>query len=194
MIDIVMPKGNESEFIEMAKKLGYSALCFVYNDTKQIPKSDLDIIPGVLVKDRKRSKKALVLRQSTYSREAVEAGPDIVFGVEDSNSADYIHQRKSGLNHVICRLANEKKVAIGFMFSHLLDKHMRIRILGRMAQNIKLCRKFKVRTVIASMADDPYNMRSPKDILSLFIDQGFHPKEARDALTAAEEIFKTKQH
>lgn len=30
MLDIVFPKNNEEEFIDMAKKLGYLSLCFVY--------------------------------------------------------------------------------------------------------------------------------------------------------------------
>ena len=31
MMDIVVPDNNEEEFIAMAEKLGYKALCFLYN-------------------------------------------------------------------------------------------------------------------------------------------------------------------
>ena len=41
-------------------------------------------------------------------------------------------------------------------------------LIGRMIQNIKLCKKFKVKTAIASFASSPYGMRSPHDISSFF--------------------------
>ena len=36
MIDIVFPNGNEKEFISLAEKLGFKALCFVYPKKKDL--------------------------------------------------------------------------------------------------------------------------------------------------------------
>jgi len=90
----------------------------------------------------------------------------------------------------MCRFARENNVAIAFPFCSLLNAKMRARLVGRIKQNIMLCRKFKVTTVIASFAKNPYEMRSPKNLMSLFVTLGMHPKEAKDGVTAAEKTIR----
>ena len=43
-------------------------------------------------------------------------------------------------------------------------------------------KKYKVKTLIASFASDPYGMRAPNDLASFFVSLGMHPKEAKDSL------------
>ena len=47
MIDIVFPEKNESKFISMAEKLGYSSLCFIYDYKKNLKK----INPSLVLKN-----------------------------------------------------------------------------------------------------------------------------------------------
>ncbi|MFH1073156.1 MAG: hypothetical protein V1743_07050, partial [Nanoarchaeota archaeon] len=52
MIDVVFPKGNESEFISLAERLGLSGICFVYSKPTDISSfqksSKLKLFSGIL--------------------------------------------------------------------------------------------------------------------------------------------------
>jgi len=193
MIDIVFPRNNEAQFIDMAKQLGYSSLCFVYDSVTLIPKSEMQLYKGVLAKSNvNRFRKAdLILIKTSDARKAVEKlKPDIIYGLEENQKSDFIHQRNSGLNQILCRFAKDNGVAIGFSVSSILNARKPDRIMGRMTQNIKMCRKFGLMTVTGSFATQPYHMRAPCDIKSLFITLGMHQKEAKDALMNAHSIIK----
>jgi RNase P/RNase MRP subunit p30 len=93
----------------------------------------------------------------------------MIYSLEDNVRRDFIHQRASGLNHVLCKLVKENNITIGFSLNTILNSDDKSVILGRMIQNIKICRKFKVKTAIASFAQNPLEMRSIHDLLSLFV-------------------------
>jgi len=97
---------------------------------------------------------------------------------------DALHYRHSGLNQVICKLANKNKVAIAFSFSRILkaDEKERIRLFGKIMQNIRFCRKYKVKMILASFALDKYEMRNAQDLRSFALVIGMTPKEAKEAL------------
>jgi len=77
--------------------------------------------------------------------------------------------RRSGLNQVLCKLAAKNNVAIGFDFSYLLNSSgkERARILGRMSQNVRFCKKYKVKMVFSSFARNKYELRS-ENYLKIF--------------------------
>ena len=196
MIDIVFPSKNEAEFIEIAEKLGYSGLILVYDNKKDIPdfskfKTKLKLKTALLAPQNKvqsvRTKSKLVFTKAVEdNRLAFEKSkPDLVFAIEETQPRDFMHQRGSGLNHIMCRFAKENNVKIGFSFNSILNSSAmsRAQIIGRMQQNITLCRKYKCKTVIASFAKDPYEMRSPKDLIAFFTEIGMHQKEAKDSFT-----------
>ena len=110
---------------------------------------------------------------------------DILVAPERVGRKDRLNQRDSGLNDVLCKLAKENDVAIGFSFSDLLNSKYRAVVLGRMMQNVRLCRKYKVRMVLASFAHDPWDMRSAYDLLAFGQVLGMTPKEATIALNFA---------
>jgi RNase P/RNase MRP subunit p30 len=174
-MDIVFPESNEKEFAEMAEKLGYDELVFVYRN--QAPKPDasskVKVRTGLLALpkeiDNARKKSDLIIVKSSFEKdrwvlEKSKAG--IVFGLEESQRKDYMHHRGSGLNQVLCKIAAQKGKTIGFSFSSVLNSNSegRARIIGRMRQNAMFCRKYKVKTVLASFARSPYEMRVPKDM------------------------------
>jgi RNase P/RNase MRP subunit p30 len=206
MIDIVIPNNNEEEFITIAEKLGIKELMFLYpyenyiklkdniNKKKEIEGKNkkIKIHYGILadlkniqkINNKLKDKKDfVVMKCSNANREVIEKPKaNLVFALEEYGWKDYMHQRASGLNQILCRLANKNKVAIGYSISSLLDSKDKSVILGRIIQNIMLCRKFKVKTVIASFTSNPYQMRSPHDLISLFTMLGMHEKEAKDSL------------
>ena len=195
MIDIIFPNKNEKEFIELAEKLDHKGLVLVYKDKKEIPdfkklKTKLKVYTGIItgfkgIETAKKNSDLVIVKSSDADRRIFEKSrADLIFEFEGSERKDFIHHKASGLNQVLCKLASKRKISIGFSFSSLLNasNYRRAQIIGRMMQNIKLCRKYKVKTVIASFASTPYEMRSAKDLEAFFSVIGMHPKECKEAL------------
>ena len=186
MIDIVIPNNNEKEFIAIAEKLGFKGICFLYELKDYLAKQEkfvndgkkIKIYNGILVNSKNirkintKSKSAdafIVAKSSNNDREAIEkSNADIIFSLEEGAKKDFIHQRASGLNHILCKLAKENNVIVGFSLSSILNARNKHEILGRIMQNIKICRKFKAKTIVGSFAEKPFEMRSAHDIISLF--------------------------
>ncbi len=110
---------------------------------------------------------------------------DILLGAERVASHDSFHHRHSGFNQVLLPLAKKNQIAMGFSLSDLsrVSSDQRIVLLGRMMQNVRLCRKFKVKMVLASFAKTKWEMCSAHDLLSFGITLGMTPQEAKDALS-----------
>ena len=89
-----------------------------------------------------------------------------------------MHQRNAGLNSVLCRIAKEKGAKIGISCSALI-RDEKGRMMGRAMQNIMLCQKYNVPVILASLADNPFKMRAPKDIISLGVFLGIKPEDAK---------------
>lgn len=191
MIDIVFPNQNEKSFVEMAKRLGCEKLVFVYpqNSIPKKPTTDF-LMTAVLAEPKKalalkKSKNFVVVKSSEDDRQVIESGSaDVVFGCETRALKDYAHQRASGLNHVLCKLATKNNVSIGFSFSELLEAtpQQRAILIGRMQQNIRLCQKYKTPMRIASFATSPWQMRGPHDLQALFRVLGMHAAQVKKSL------------
>jgi RNase P/RNase MRP subunit p30 len=175
---IVFPKANEEEFIKIAEKLGYSSLIFVYDysyysNSPEI-KSKLNIEKGILclpkeIKKAKNLSKYLFVQSSSKDREIIEQNKNIfLFDLETQGKKDFIHHRASGLNQVLCKLIKEHNISIGFSFSTVLKATSKDKLIGRIKQNIKFCKKYKIYTIYSTFALKPYEMRPAKDILSFF--------------------------
>lgn len=194
MKDIVMPHKNEKEFIVMAKKLGFTELIFLYIHKTQFYKSSSGIkITNFLITDEKKVQKDIIafVKAPQDARYVFEKSiPACVFDLE-LQKKDFMHQRGSGFNQVMAKLAKQNNVKLGFSFSTLLSASpiQRAKIIGRIKQNIVLARKYKVDTVIASFTTNPLEMRSPKDLAAFFTVLGMHPKEAKESLNR---FFKKK--
>ncbi len=93
---------------------------------------------------------------------------NILLSPERNDRKDSLFIRRSGLNQVLCKLAAKNNVSLGFDFSSVLKSSgkKRSRIIGRMAQNVKLCRKYKVGIVIASFASNKFELRSDDSLKS----------------------------
>ncbi len=104
------------------------------------------------------------------NRKAVENPKvDILLSPENNNKRDFMFFRNSGLNQVLCKLAAKNNVAIGFNFSSLLNSSAkdRSRILGRMRQNYRFCKKYKVRMIFSTFAKNKYELRN-NDLMRVF--------------------------
>lgn len=184
MIDIVIPNNNEEEFIAIGRKLGYKTLYFLYNyDDYQTKKrnfadsADIKIVNGILADGKNLKKIKNKMEETSVFVAAKSSDKDIeimegslaslIFSFEENQRRDFIHQRASGLNHILCSLARKNNITLGFSFTSILNAKDRHEILGRIMQNLRICKQFKVKTAIASFAKDPYEMRSMHDLASL---------------------------
>jgi len=198
--DIALPKNNEQEFIDIAAKLGTKKLIFLYDFDEydknkiqekfdSIKNKKINLQTGFIVNQKNLNKaakqsKLLVVKSSDKDRFFIESGKiKIIYGLEELHKKDYLHQRASGLNHVLCEFASKNNVTIGFSYSMLLNKNPSITslLMGRMMQNIALCQKYKVKTVIGSFAEKPFELRAPHDVMSLFTMLGMDQKVARNS-------------
>ncbi len=155
MIDVII--GKEKEFTELGKKLGFSKVISVDKRFVKNVEDNREIF------DKKKS--------------------IVIYNLEDQKR-DFIHFRNSGLNQVLCKLAKKNNIAVAFNFNLVLnnDGMKRSQILGRMMQNVRFCRKYKIHTVVASFASKPEGMRSAHDLVSFGISIGMHPKQAKESL------------
>lgn len=137
-----------------------------------------------------------VVMGSAHNRLVVEVKKiDLLLSPEKGVKKDALHHRNSGLNHVICKLAQKNKIAIGFNFNDVLRSKgiTRAEVLGRMMQNVRLCRKYGLRMVIGSFAQDKWQMRAKNDLISFGIVLGMHQEEARKALQMIDYILEEKK-
>ena len=94
-----------------------------------------------------------------------------LINAEESRVHDFLYQRRAGLDRIMCSLAKENNKVIVFNTKLLAqNKNNNVfdvfnnNMLARMIQNARLCRKYKVKTIIATLATKPLEMRAPKDL------------------------------
>ncbi len=178
--DICFPKNNEKEFVEVAKALSTKALIFVYpfkdmktfeNKKKELTEiKEIRVDIGLLADEKSINKIQLIsdyIFISTATKSLIENKKSyVLFDFEKQDKNDFLHHRNSGLNHVMCQLMKEKEKILGISFSSLLNSKNKDVMLGRMQQNARFSKKYKLKTVFASFAQSPYELRAEHEIIS----------------------------
>lgn len=194
-IDLVFPSKNEKKFIHLASLLGYGGLCLVYSakDFSQKKIEELQLQSPIKLygaikteKTKNKTNSDLIISESTNeknNRQLLEKGnTNIIFNLENQQGNDFIHQRNSGLNHILCNLAHKNNKAIGISFSNLLNTEFNPQIIGRLLQNFSLCKKYKTKIIFASFAKEPGELRSPFDLNSFLLSFGVENRIAKESL------------
>ena len=110
-------------------------------------------------KEIKLSKKPIIIKaqDENFNRKILEYGKFevLLFTPELLNFKDKPKQLDSALNHVLALLATKNKVAIGMDLETLrnLQKKEKARILAKLRQNIKICRKAKTSIAFLNSRD-----------------------------------------
>ena len=122
--------------------------------------------------------------EATNTNALSRKNTNILVYAETSEARDHLNWRNSGLNQMLLKLAQKNDIAIGFCLSSVLEHQgiKRSAILGRMMQNVVLCRKYKVRMVLCSFAKDIWGLRSASDLQSFGRVIGMTPSEVKQAL------------
>lgn len=200
--DIALPNNNEAEFIEVASKLGIKKMYFFYDfdyyNEDGVEKKlvliknshDINIETGIIASQKSLNKamqqsRLLAAKSSDSDRFFIESKKiKLIYGFEETNKRDYLHQRASGLNHILCELLRKNNVAVGFSYSSLFNKNPANTslLIGRMMQNISLCQKYRVKTLVGSFSSKPFDLRSSHDVTSLFFTLGMNSKMIKGLL------------
>ena len=89
-----------------------------------------------------------------FNRRVVESlRVDYLVSPERGDKVDSLKQRDSGINHVVAKIAKEKGVVIIVDFGEVAGLKGKARALriGRLIQNVKICRKVGCKLKIASL-------------------------------------------
>jgi len=103
------------------------------------------------------------------SESAVFPGLTRVLNKEYGEDKDAIHQRRSGLNHVLAQEYKKKNIGVLCEITTLkqLKPRRQAQILGRIKQNILQAKKHHISYELCTLAQTPLELRHPKDIASL---------------------------
>lgn len=119
----------------------------------------------------KQIKIAVLGRNDEFNRRALETLKiNYLVSPELSEQKDNLKQRMSGMNHITAKIAKDKKIVIiegiNFIFSQD-DKKSKARLMSRIIQNIKLCRKAKCEIKFATFAKTPEELLDEKQIAAI---------------------------
>ncbi len=185
---LISKKSKISE--EKAKKAGFTRVVFIdQKDFILIATDSLEELRKEISSASSKGKTIAVLGSNDeINRVAVsDKRVSILLSPERTRKRNFMHYRDSGLNQVLCELASKNKVLIGVDFSSVkkLKGLERAERIGKIMQNIDLCRKYKTKMVLASFGkkpSDPYTLRSFGLSLGMSTDQ------LKESLESASEL------
>ncbi|MFA4887541.1 MAG: RNase P subunit p30 family protein [Candidatus Nanoarchaeia archaeon] len=133
--------------------------------------------------------KVITYKDDVQARTLIEQKKvDILLNPHLAQGKDPMHSKHSGLNQVLCELARKQDVAIGIT----LDTCTTPVALGRIFQNVVLCRKYHVPLFLFTFAKNPYELRNPKDLLSFCTLLGMNSSQALTAVSGLTAFLKRK--
>ncbi len=101
-----------------------------------------------------------------------------------------------GVDHITLKFASENNIAIGLSFYNFLMTHKkeRVRTLRFMRKIIQLSMKYRTPLVITSGARDKFELRGPREMMSLAINLGADFQTAQKSVSSTpESIFTTNR-
>lgn len=180
---------EEVPFIEKVQRLGWKKLTLLYSssDYKKLTpfyrdelqkNTSLELFFGVIIVSLKEN---CLINKGDFkivlgtSFDVVFKDITHVYNNELEEQKDGLHQRRSGLNHVILKEMKKKKVSVLVSYAQLQETTglKRNTILGRIQQNILLCRKENVKISLVSLATNQNQLRHQKDVKAMMRVLGF---------------------
>lgn len=97
------------------------------------------------------------------NRKVVEKLPIKILAITLKDRKDFFKQKNSGLNQVLAKLMKKKEVRLGVFIDELIESKEKEKILGRLKQNIFLCKK---ENLTISFIEQK-NKRTPQELKAL---------------------------
>ena len=153
------------EFEQLSRALGFQETIFL-EDIAWIDEKEKKKL-GKAIEEARQQKKLIVYCASNEEllRLVLEKmAVDIVVGVEQIHVEDSVHYLRGGLDQILCKIAADRGVALGFSFHDILESRHRGKLLGRMKFNAELCKKYGVKTFFGNFSREKMELRSKKDL------------------------------
>jgi RNase P/RNase MRP subunit p30 len=131
-----------------------------------------------LRKEKPEEKIIILSQDDEFNRKALEIkGLNMLVINENLNQKDYMKQRASGLNEVLAKMCAEKNIEIGIQADEITKKNdaEKAKSLGRLMQNIMLCKKAGARLVFVG------SIKDKRALQSLFLSLGANTKQALES-------------
>jgi RNase P/RNase MRP subunit p30 len=131
-----------------------------------------------LIKKSKEKPLVVEAQNDEFNRKILEYGHfDILLGVEKGNRKRTLRNIDSGFNEVLAHIATKNRVSLGIDLEEVsnLPRDQQALRLERIIQNIKLCRKSKVKIVLL-------NIKDKKDAFAFLISLGASTPQAKEAI------------
>lgn len=183
-----------------ARKLGFDRIYFVkevyaLNEIKKekdydaalIKTDSIDMLRRMIDKASNFFPAILVIgTDDRINRVVLESKkPTILVSPEYNRKYDYMDRRNSGLNQVLCKIARDNKKTIIINFQDVLqaEDEKKAILIGRIMQNIDLCRKYNVKLRIATFSDAKDRMFSSHDLKSFCAALGMGTSHLKEAVS-----------
>jgi len=135
------------------------------------------------IKKLKQEKKQvnLILSEDILLRKVLEHEKDIAITIELKNRKDKLYQRNSGFNEVLATLAHNNNITLGILIDEVISSKPieKDRVLGRVRQNVELCKKKRVQ--MKWIVEKPEYERTKSELLALGLVLGMNTKMAKEA-------------
>jgi|GEM_PF-1498951 len=173
--DVIFATDDVNKVLGRAATLGWSEIVVVHTGKRPELKASrsLQVVDGILVDKITKPRgdgTVRLFRAKDHARTLFEqGGADIVVGLEFLEEKDSTNERRSGFNQVLAAIASKRNIALGLLLTDLLREspERQARILGRVMQNIRLCRKYGVAYHIMTGARTVSELRGVADMASL---------------------------
>ncbi len=179
--------------VEMCRRLGWDTICSSHGGDMGCA-----VVSGRV---RKNARKALdggadiIVADGRLEKDAREASEtwevDLIADPELNADRDPVNQWSGGLDHIMCSFMNERGIGYCVNADNILDAggRDRVRVLGRITQNIRLCKKYKVKVVFACGTRSKWNVRSPHDLMEIAKLTGLSSSDARKTVSKNPQFF-----
>lgn len=133
-----------------------------------------------LIKQAEKNKESPIIVKAQdvdFNRKILEYGKfNILLSPESVQSRKSLRNIDSGLDYVMANLASKNNIAIGIDLSAItgVEKKEKAKILSKIANNIKICRKANAHIKVL-------NYKDKKDASALLLSLGASTKQASDA-------------
>lgn len=118
-------------------------------------------------------------------RKRLQRGIHILMSPERGAKRDKLKQRTSGLDEALLADLKRKNIAVGFAVRDVItetDQKRQALRMGRMMQNVRLCRTYNVPMVLCTLASNTWELCAKEDLRSFGRILGMTGGEVNNAL------------
>ncbi|HDM36291.1 MAG TPA: hypothetical protein ENG09_03430 [Candidatus Syntrophoarchaeum butanivorans] len=191
----VRPDGEDEIelMVEKLSEFGFSGCVILNHSDMWYSSPDLEPPPGFSiyqgVEIRASSPRELVRLIGKFRPMvdllAVHGGDEVIDRLALGDPRVDLLSHPGRMNHIMMRLGSKKGVALELNLFDIIHGRgkRRTRSLFMMRENVRLARKYRMQVVVTSGASSIYDIRAPREIISLSKLLGMNQEEAKDALS-----------